>query len=259
MKAISHTRCMFAWWAQVGIDRVDLAVRKTDHDMVLHQDLEPAMLPLSWAKAQNVLGGEVYIRPARNHDWPLVFLDDVEVKRAAQIVRKYSALVVHTSHEGGCHVWLACTRALNETQRRRSQAWLATRINADHGSISGEHLGRLAGFKNWKRGGIWVNVLAASTRNPPWNPAPALEETMEYSPAQTSDSLASALKPDTSESAQEWGWVCGALEAGLPSDYVHHRLLERCIARRGNDARRYARRTLSRAIDHLRKSVGGAA
>ena len=37
-------------------------------------------------------------------------------------------------------------------------------------SISGEHLGRLAGFKNWKRGGTWVNVLGASCHGRHWDP-----------------------------------------------------------------------------------------
>ena len=56
-------------------------------------------------------------------------------------------------------MWLPCDRSLDEGARLQAQRGLAARFSADKGSISGEHLGRLAGFKNWKRAGCWVNRL----------------------------------------------------------------------------------------------------
>jgi hypothetical protein len=70
--------------------------------------------------------------------------------------------VVKTSQEGGCHIWLSCTCNLGEWERHQAQRWLAPLAGADIASTSGEHLGRLAGFKSWKRNGTWVNVVAAS-------------------------------------------------------------------------------------------------
>ena len=169
MRAHEHTRSMLAWWREIGIERADLAVRQPSGAMIWHCDL--ASLPLAWARAQNVRRAEVYVRPARGYAWPLVFLDDVETPRARAVARKYDALVVETSPAGGCHIWLACDRQLAESSRCRAQRWLAQRIAADLGSISGEHLGRLAGFKNWKRRGTWVNVLAASLHGQSWDPS----------------------------------------------------------------------------------------
>lgn len=81
----------------------------------------------------------------------LVFLDDLEPSLAVAIARKYAALAVATSPHGGCHLWLGCLQSLSESQRAQAHRWLAQRTGADQASTSCEHLGRLAGFKNWKR------------------------------------------------------------------------------------------------------------
>ena len=154
MRASEHTRAMLAWWRRVDVGRVDLAVRQPSGAMVWHRDLAlDGSLPLPWARAQNVRRGDVYVRPSRHDPWPLIFLDDVPTPRARRVAAKYEALLVETSLAGGCHIWLACRRALAEAGRRDAQRWLAGRLGADPGSVSGEHPGRLAGFKNWKRGG----------------------------------------------------------------------------------------------------------
>ena len=213
-----------------------------------HRDLATASLPLAWAKAQNVRRGEVYVRPARGYPWPLVFLDDVEKPRARTVARKYDALVVETSPAGGCHIWLACDGELAESSRCQAQRWLAQCIHSDLGSISGEHLGRLAGFKNWKRDGSWVNVLATSHRGRRWDPSavPVLCKT-EKKPPEPSRGRRRA-STDTTPSGREWGWVCGLLEAGSSPYLVYARLLKQARTRRGADAPRYARRTLQRAL-----------
>ena len=143
--------------------------------MLWHADRPLATLPLPWARAHNVRNADVYVRPARGYRWPLVFLDDVPCSAAAAVARKYGALLIHTSAAGGCHIWLRCSLPLDEDERHRAQRYLAPRLGADLGSISGEHLGRLAGFKNCKRAGVWVNVLQASELAP-WQPAPALAQ-----------------------------------------------------------------------------------
>ena len=237
---------MLAWWSQIGIDHADLAVRRPSGTMIWHRDLAIDSLPLAWARAQNVRRAEVYIRPARASAWPLVFLDDVTVPRARTLAHKYDALAIETSPAGGCHIWLACDRRLGESSRRTAQRWLARRIDADLGSVSGEHLGRLAGFKNWKRSGTWVNVLAASRHGRSWDPS--VVPTLTRAESTPKNNRRRCRGVDTSPSGKEWGWVCGLLEAGCLPERVYTRLLEKACIRRGADAVRYARRTLERAL-----------
>lgn len=252
MKAKQHTVSMLRWWANVGVGRADLAVRRHNGAMIWHRDLSFDALPIAWARAENVRQGDVYIRPARDYSWPLVFLDDLPAPTAIRVAAKYDALVVETSKEGGCHLWLVCSRPLDEEGRYQSQKWLAARIDADLGSVSGEHLGRLAGFKNWKRGGQWVNVLDASLRGRRWcprlqTPVQQPNANLPATPVRTRSS-SKTTGPDSSESGAEWGWVCGMLEAGFDENSVFEGLVDRAGARRGKDVRRYALRTVKQAV-----------
>ncbi len=263
MKASEHTQAMLAWWCEIGIDRVDLALRRPAGAMIWHRDLAIDSLPLKWARAQNVRRAEVYLRPARQYAWPVVFLDDVATPRARAVTRKYNALLVETSPAGGCHIWLACCRPLAEASRCEAQRWLAGRIGADRGSISGEHLGRLAGFKNWKRGGAWVNVVANPIRGRRWDPSAvpsiAATKTSPWTAATPTGTPPARRRrqnsTDTSPSGREWGWVCGLLENGCPPERAYVRLLERACSRRGSDAPRYARRTLRRALERTGRAA----
>ncbi len=241
-------------WAQAGIAYADLAIRRSDGVMLWQRHRSLALLSLSWARALNVRLADIYIRPARGYSWPLLFLDDVPLEMAQRIARKYAALLVHTSPAGGCHIWLRLTIPLHESQRRQAQKWLVPRTGADPCSVSGEHLGRLAGMKNWKRHGVWVNVVNAGNSRPSlWDPTTALQspsserrQPIVYTNRYSSSAI------DHSESGREWGWVRGAIEAGIPPDIVYRQLLQRASQRRGRDAERYAKLTLHRAIQRLR-------
>ncbi len=252
-RASAQSAAMLNGWSQAGITCADLVVRRPDGAMLWQHDCSLARLPLPWAKAHNVKHGDVYIRPARGYPWPVVFLDDVTPEKARLIARKYATVVVHTSPSGGCHLWLRVAIALDEHQRYQAQRWLVPRAGADPGSVSGEHLGRLAGMKNWKRHGVWVNLLdGGNTQAPPWDPTPALQATPPDGRSLTTTSSAHhRAGVDCSESGLEWGWVCGALEAGISPDTVHRQLVERASQRRGRDAERYATYTIKRAIRRL--------
>jgi hypothetical protein len=244
MKAKDHTRWLLRWWQDVGITRADVAVKRPTGQVIWHHDLRLDQLPLAWARAENVRQAEIYIRPARQRAWPLVFLDDVAAPLARRVVGKYDAMAVQTSTAGGCHLWLACDRPMAEGARRDAQRWLARRVGADLGSVSGEHLGRLAGVKNWKRGGTWVNVLDASRGSRLWAPVspPGSANRRLKVPGRSSG------QPDASASGRDWGWVCGLLEAGWPADLVHDRLVEKARIRQRPNADQYARRTLLQAL-----------
>lgn len=263
MIAREHTQCMLDWWNRAGISRADLAVRRPDGAMMWHHDLPLARLPFSWARAANVRGSDIYIRPARDHAWPVAFLDDVTPAMARRIARKYRTLTIQTSPAGGCHLWIMCSRSLSVSERAEAQRWLAARCGADRASTSGEHLGRLAGFKNWKRGGCWVNVIGGFSGRLSWNPSVALQpcvpepghgdqEITQRVIARVEHEMThrviARIGPDTSESGREWGWLCGRLEAGDDPARLLSQLRDRARARRGSDADRYARHTISKAL-----------
>jgi len=251
MKARHHTQQMLFWWHKQGITCVDLAIRRHNNSMIWHYSLPIWEIPLPWASAENAHGSEIYIRPARSSSWPLVFLDDVDPSMAIRINRAYRSLIILTSHLGGCHIWLACKSPLDEHSRHLAQCWLVPRVHADPGSSSGDHLGRLAGFKNWKRGGQWVNVLCDSQNGPPWAPPhQAMAPRQCTLRNQTKNATSSPVSPnvDLSASGREWGWVCGALEAGIHPDRVFQKLLQRAQARKGTHAKSYVTRTMRKAL-----------
>ena len=240
------------------VDRADIAVRRSDGAMLWHVDQALASLPLAWARAHNARKADVYVRPARGYRWPLLFLDDVPEPAANAVAHKYAALVVCTSPAGGCHVWLRASVPLDEDQRRQAQRYLARRIGADPASISGEHLGRLAGFKNWKRAGVWINVLQASAQCP-WDPRPALDSTPSTTRRRSTDPhherTTTSQLTDTSPSGADWAFTCHLLENGCDPAFVLARLVERVQPRRKADTQRYADRTIDRALSHLARNT----
>ena len=255
MRAEDHTLTMLAWWRR-WIHRADLAIRRPSGTMIWVRDRALDCLPLAWARAENSRGADIYARPARGYEWPLLFLDDLTVHIACKAARRYAALAVRTSPAGGCHLWLATSVALDEHQRRACQRHLAKLTGADPASTSGEHLGRLAGLRNHKRHGSWVNVISPATGQlPPWPPPASLLADAcsccapRHGPAR--------LKPpprghgDHSPSGQDWAWTCRQLQHGMDPEQLLPLLIQRCQARRGSDADRYARRTIRAASRHL--------
>lgn len=265
MRAAWYTETMLAAWRSVGVDRADLALRRPPGTMLWQRDLALEDLPLAWARAENAHGADVYVRPARGRDWPLVFLDDVAPQTAQTLAREHGGLAVQTSPAGGCHLWLPTPRPLDEEARHRAQRWLAEKHGADLGSISGEHLGRLAGFKNWKRDGCWVNVLVgpvdgATDRRLLTFPTGLLDPqpaSGRWTSRPAPDGITTHFSGgDSSQSGQEWGWACRMLEWGWPPERVYEALVEKARPRRGLDAERYARRTTERALERVRARLG---
>ena len=253
MNAADHTEAMLAAWKALGVDRADLALKLPDGAMAWQRNRVLEDLPLAWPRAANAHGAEVYIRPARGFAWPMVFLDDVAPALALEGVDRHGGLVVRTSPAGGCHLWLPCARPLDEEGRRRVQRWLAGRFGADPASVSGEHLGRLAGFRNWKRCGCWVNLLR-SLVDPELRlviPQEILDP-KELSPCRwakpdPADPYTRSGR-DTSPSGLDWHWVCSMLEAGRDPEQVRRDLVATAWSRRGNYVERYAQRTVESAM-----------
>jgi hypothetical protein len=245
VKAAEHTEAMLTAWRELGVNLADLAVRRCDGAMLWQRGRPLADLPLAWGRAENAHGADIYVRPARGHSWALVLLDDVAQDLAVEVAQSNGGLAIRTSLEGGCHLWLPASAPLDEAGRCQRQRWLAQQLGADPASVSGEHLGRLAGFRNWKRGGCWVNVLTPAVAGPKSVRAAAgsgCPETLH-------------TNRDVSPSGQEWGWTCRMLEAGWSPRMVYEALVAKASARRGTDAERYARRTVEKATEKLRRQL----
>lgn len=251
------------WFINVaGIKAFDLASRLADTSMFSRHKVTASKINdyLGWMAFNNTHHNrEAQIRPYRTDAVPLIFFDDVLRKDALKIAGKYSACVVETSAEGGCHVWIHTDRDLTEHERYLVQKHLHGRIGADAGSVSGEHYGRLCGFKNWKRGGCWLNLLAATKRKPlvitpdmlvdvsPVSPMNAsLPSQRGSAPAETSNS-----SRDTSASGQDWGWACERLSKGDAPDQVESELADKAAARHKPKPEAYAQRTVERAMTKL--------
>lgn len=227
---------------------------------------------LGWAWYENQRGGaEVYVRPARwmpdgtLASWPLIFLDDVNPDQAAKIAAQFSAMVIETS-PNRCHVWLAVSRPLDEDERKALQRHLIAEHGGDGGSVSGEHFGRLAGFKNHKRGGCWVNIKTIGTGL--LYPVPAdvdVDVEAPFARPHSSDTRAARASPglyssESSESEREFGYIIGRLRwlsRNAPermqeeAERLKAELIERARARGKRDPQQYAERTIVAATARL--------
>ncbi len=227
-----------------------------------------------WAWAENRRGAEVYIRPARwlpdgtPAAWPMVFLDDVTPARAAKIAGEFSAAVIETS-PGLCHVWLPVSRPLDEAERKALQQRLIGVHSADKGSSSGEHLGRLAGFKNNKRGGNYVKITTTSSGRlypagdlVPLPPAAGADDggACASQPAAGSIDMYESLGGWSSESERDFGYVIGRLRwlsENNPSQVneeaarLEKELTEKAGARGKRNPKDYAKRTVKEALRRI--------
>lgn len=230
------------WFTGAGVDSFNLAV--LGEDAMLNHSLPrtaPAALAAAgWAWARNLEGLSVYLRPATGPAWPMLLLDDLPHRRALAVAGKYAALVVETSLDN-CQVWIKTNAALTIAERLAVQSALAGLIAADPCSVSGDHFGRAAGFRNRKpgRGGWLVDVLAA-TAAPALDPAPYLRAALEYYSLPQAEgrqaggrasSGGSVRGAAADSSADEFGWACGWLRQGFDFEEGKQRLAARAMER----------------------------
>lgn len=255
LKPAEQIAAFLDWLVAAGVDLFDVALIRFSPDAPAgmfipgSKNIDRAGLEqsLPWLRFENSRTAGAYFRPARGQAWPLLFLDDVPPSEAQRLAETYSAALIETS-PGRYHVWLTTDRALNERERYLAQAALVRQTGADPGSVSGEHWGRLPGFKNRKPGKEnWVNLRRLTTNKPfQWALSPESACCMADERLERRTGIKqSAVERD--ESAAEWKFVRSALEAGISPDVVQRQLLEHCATRRGQDARRYAELTMRKA------------
>ncbi len=199
--------------------------------------------------------GNIFVRPARKLegvflDHPILFLDDVPENAIDAICDYWSVAVVETSR-GSYQVWIRTRWPLDEKSRARAQSGLALEFNTDRASVSGEHYGRLPGFRNRKptRNNAWINVVKISG-GALLDPTPYLrnprEEKLPLKNASNSSRATNGVDP----SAAEFGFALNALKNGTDPETVRNNLLSRAILRRSPaDARRYVDYTIRKCLN----------
>lgn len=255
--------CVLNWFESAGVAAWNFAVL-TDRAMLGHErprDRCEVMKSSGWAWVKNREEGcNIYMRPSRGPSWPVILLDDLSSRKAIGIARKYSCLAIETSRDN-CQCWIKCNRAMNESERASVQGRLAKLVGADPGSVSGEHFGRAAGFRNRKdgRGDFLVRVLVATSgvsldvspyiASEPSMPCPSPGGRVRSGPFVSSGS-------DPSDSAAEFRfcrarfmWV---IENGRDPygevGFLIQNLLERAVARGKRSPDSYAELTVQKAL-----------
>jgi hypothetical protein len=174
MRPIEQSKAMISWFFSQEVSALDIHIRVpkvsnpdysnqndwfwiTEHEKL---DENKAKSLLGFCKHKNANGSDVFIRPHRNNVHPILFLDDLDLNKSMLVAKKYTSLVIETS-KGNHQVWLRTSEQLDKSQRMTSQRYLSSLDYSDTGSISGDHLGRICGFKSHKRK-CWVNLVKES-------------------------------------------------------------------------------------------------
>ena len=244
-----------------GIDRFDIGIGRGGDLKRFRQsglddlDIQGVLKRLAWLRAENSGGGDIYFRPAGKLSWPIVFIDDLTTEQAGSLNRKYQCWTVETS-TGRHHAWILTNgKPLLCWQRYAIQKKIVGLGWGDPGSISGDHFGRVPGFRNMKRNGSWVNLKSSPdpelVRLSPWGVVLNLAESESPTgPAGTRPAHHAGGErgeTDQTPSGVEFGWCCGWLRKGLDPEEAVRRLTLRAQERGKPSPEKYARRTVSAA------------
>jgi hypothetical protein len=119
----------------------------------------------AWLRACNSSGGgvtdhalSIYISPSVSGGQHLLMMDDLSMETCRQIGEGRLHLIVETSANNH-QLWLPTSRPVTVEERHQCQVALQKMFGGDDGSVSGDHLGRLSGFKNTKHDNAWVNLV----------------------------------------------------------------------------------------------------
>jgi hypothetical protein len=248
---------MLAWFFAQGVDTVDIHLRcpkrpgavyarAEDWFWLTHNkglSHEKALHLMNWCRHKNAKGADIYIRPHRQRDQPFVFLDDLNISKARAVANKYRALAIETSRNN-TQVWLSLTKALGEVDRKMLQQHIAHLGYTDPGSVSGEHLGRLSGFRSQKRGG-WVGLLGYSSRKK-YEPPELIS-----SPLPRRGACAKTSTSGRSQSEKDFSWALRALRRRCAVENVIEELETSARSRGKPSPDKYARRTVEKAATVL--------
>ena len=256
MNYSTQTDFMLKWFFDQGVGSIDIHLRcprvkgaAYDSDdwiwITKHEglQLEKAQKVIRWCRFKNYNGSDIFIRPHRYDRQPMIFLDDLTVSKAAMVANKYRALVIETSPDN-TQVWLALSDKLSELERKTLQQHISKMGFSDKGSMSGEHLGRLCGFKSQKRN-YWVRHIQCSSSE---KYTPPSLVACSFPPGGACANRESGVK---SQSEMDFSWVLSRARQGVPADQIIS-ILHNSSQKRGKvSPQKYAERTVRRAMQIL--------
>ncbi|MDX8397870.1 MAG: DNA-primase RepB domain-containing protein [Mariprofundaceae bacterium] len=239
------------WFNKYGINTFDLGMLSRANGKMknnIKDNKESVQKLLKFARYLNASEQtDIFIRPHKNGQWNMIFVDDVDIKLACSFASTYTCLLVNTSHEGGCQIWVPTAVKLSQKERYTWQKNLISLLNADPGSVSGEHYGRLAGFCNHKRQKQWSN-LYAENEGMLWHPNAPIVKSI-HKPTLLNNTHKSGT--DDSESAKEFGFACYSLSNNVPESQIIDNIEKRAAARGKKTPTSYAQRTVQKAKETL--------
>lgn len=243
---------------------------------------------LGFFKAANAVGVEaarrslnIYITAAVADPQSWLMLDDIEsVERCHEIAGERSRMIIQTS-PGSHHLWLSTSRPMTSDERKLCQQILQRRYGGDDGSTSGDHFGRLCGFKNAKRN-CWVNLVDAviTDRRADVDKLLALVAEMGLGfsiphGGVVSSSLLSGVAPQArapslchsvsssfsstgrDESIAEFRFACESLKRLATSDSIIRDIADRALSRGKCRTAAAANRYASRTVDAAARAIAG--
>ena len=257
-KEIVDAENLIQWFKNIGVAEVELQALK--RDKLTGRGISGQSINISSANACSNAGQDIFIRPIRGIDHPVIMLDDLDAVTVNNISSRWRSAVIETSAENH-QIWVATSRPLTESQRKVVQQMLIKTFGGDEGSTSGEHWGRAPGYANRKlgRNDYVAGLISASGKGKLLDVDSVLDQAqgmLQRSNVNIANTHQSHYKQPTSirsgasgdDSADEFGWTCGAIRSGMSLADVESQLTARARERRGADAPRYAKRTVAAAM-----------
>lgn len=264
-----------------GVEAVDIGMRSGTGSFQMFENLSICGGALDDAlaacRARNRRDCDIYFRPARGIPANVVMLDDLTRDQAMNVAAGNAYMLVETSPLN-YQLWLKADRALAEEERKAVQRALVHHHGGDPASVSGEHFGRLPGFKNRKpkHNLPWVNLIrfdvdapgldvfglscpmGACALEPPAG-VPLSVHKGGAPQARSPSSPRSVSGGDSQESHKEFKFACESLRHKVNRDAIISNLTDRALARgkrrTATQAEQYAARTVAAAERALNRVV----
>lgn len=161
LMATSHDEELATFDMGIGDASKSMYFRRHGLDNLSINDID---IRTSFFRAVNTVGVEearrplnVYICSAKSQPQSWLMMDDLTIEQCREIAGNRTAMIIQTSATSH-HLWLATSRPVSVAERKLCQQVLQKKYGGDEGSVSGDHFGRLAGFKSIKRN-CWVNLI----------------------------------------------------------------------------------------------------
>lgn len=256
-----------------GIYGIDIGMRSQGGSFQIFNGLDTCGADLDTAlaacRARNRRDCDIYFRPARGVPASIVMLDDLTREVAMSVAEGHAHMLVETSPHNH-QLWVQTCIPLDERERKAVQQALIALHGGDPGSASGEHFGRMPGFKNRKPkyNLPWVNLIRFDTDAAaldvdglllPPRGACALEPPAGVpllspagdAPQARSPSPQSSSSGDSAESHKEFKFACESLRHNVDRAAIIGNIADRALARgkrrTATQAEQYAARTVAAA------------